>query len=88
MDTNLYLKIEAAENSHCDAEDLANVIVELTTHKATVNALIDAYRNAILNAEYMWREIEQTAAFQAKCTSRRDASIDYYRAASAVPKDE
>ena len=88
MNAHLYWMIDQAESYANDACDFETVIVELSTHKSTVAALLEAYRDRIIASELMWQETEQTAAFKEEFDSRTAAKIAFHRVASAVPKDD
>lgn len=61
------------------ADEIADTIVTLTTerHRHSTFALIQAYCQAVLDAERQWREIEARPEY--KFASRYDAQIDYAR---------
>lgn len=71
MTRDLEIAIEGAE---FDAEreiDLFDAICALSTHEHTVAVLLDAYKQAAIETEMAWREIEQRGDFQARYHSRK-----------------
>ena len=80
MDKNLFIAIERAEIELEEAEDFAQVIITLSKHPRTTETLVNAFRDAAVNAELLWRDIEQRDDFKAHYSDREQAHIDFLKA--------
>ena len=79
MDRKLYLRIEEAEQDRDDSICLRDAIIRLTDNEPAVSCLLNEYRNALFNAEKLWREIEQMPEFRQRYKSRDDCRVDFLR---------
>ena len=77
--TELFLKVESAEQTRDDSVDVSDAICNLSQNYVATAVLLKAYREYILAAESQWREIEQRDDFKAKYTSREDARMDFLK---------
>lgn len=76
---SLFLKIDYAENRYRDAQAFGQAIIKLSDNQAAVDALLDEYHDAILDADEEWRAIEQSAEYRKRYTCRDDARADFLR---------
>lgn len=71
MNHDLEIAIEDAEFSEGREIDLFDAICALSTHEHTVAVLLDAFKQATIETELAWREIEQRADFRTRYHSRK-----------------
>lgn len=79
MNKKLYVAIGDADAFKDDMLDLEESLQKLSQFPVATAHLINAYQETILNAEKLWREIEQTEEFQAQYQNREQAIKDFYR---------
>lgn len=79
MNKKLYVAIGDADAFKGDMLDLEESLQKLSQFPVATAHLINAYQETILNAETLWREIEQTEEFQAQYQNREQAIKDFYR---------
>ena len=77
--TELFLKIEEAENLSDTATEIFDAICELSKYGEATSRLLADFRNHILAKENLWREIETRVDYQAKYTSREQARADFLK---------
>lgn len=77
MTRELLIKIEDAEVQRDSALEIEEAIINLSESKAAIKALLDAYRDALINAESRWREIESRADFRTQYKNREEARREY-----------
>lgn len=82
MDKKLYVAIGDADALKGDMLALEESLQKLSQFPVATAHLINAYQETILNAETLWREIEQTEEFQAQYQNREQAIKDFYRTKS------
>ena len=76
----LFLRIEEAEPAEDVTASLAEAIAELSKNPTATIVLLNELQQAAVDAEILWREIEQSAEFKAKYHNREQACADYWRA--------
>ena len=64
MDTKLLLAIERAENEYNELADFEEAIIALSKRQAATLVLLLALRDAAVNHEKIWDEIEEMPAFK------------------------
>lgn len=79
MNKKLYAAIGDADSARCDLLDLEESLQKLSQFPVATAHLLNAYQETILNAETLWREIEQTEEYQAQYQDRNQAIKDFYR---------
>jgi hypothetical protein len=77
--TNLFLEIEQVENVRDDALSYFEAICALSTNEASTALLLNAFREAVLDTENLWKEIEQREDFKARYADREQAHEDFIR---------
>lgn len=79
MDRQLLLAIENAENEYCELEDFEAALLSLSKHQAATLVLLLALRDAAVNHEKIWNEIEEMPAFKEVYGTDRDkAREDFF----------
>lgn len=79
MNKKLYAAIGDADSARGDLLDLEESLQRLSQFPVATAHLLNAYQETILNAETLWREIEQTEEYQAQYQDRNQAIKDFYR---------
>lgn len=78
--TNLFLEIERAETEFNEVSKLQEAIIELSRNDVAALVLTMALRDAAVNCENIWRNIEEREDFVAKYgDDRAKAREDYLR---------
>ena len=77
--TDIFLRIEEAEQADDVAAALAEGIAELSKNPVASLVLLNELQQAAVDAEILWREIEQSPEFKAKYHNREQARADYWR---------
>jgi len=75
--TDIDFLIGEAVTAEARADEIADTIVTLAERQNSAFALIQAYCQAVLDAERNWQEVEARPEY--KFASRYDAQIDYAR---------
>lgn len=75
----LFLKIEMAEQRRDEAGAYGDAIVELSKNPAATLVLLEEMQQAAVDAELLWRKIEQSAEFKTRYIKRTDACADFFR---------
>ncbi len=79
MNKKLYAAIGDADAFKGNMLDLEESLQKLSQFPVATAHLINAYHETILNAETLWREIEQSEEFQADYQNRDQAIREFYR---------
>lgn len=79
MDKKLYAAIGDVDSARGDLLDIEESLQKLSQFPVATAHLLNAYHETILNAETLWREIEQTEEYQAQYQDRNQAIKDFYR---------
>lgn len=79
MDRKLYLKIEEAEQSRDESIAYSDALCDLSKNPVATSALAHEMRQAAVDSELKWQEVEQMPEFKSRYTSREDAHADFLR---------
>jgi len=79
LNKKLYAAIGDADAFKGYMLDLEESLPKLSQFPVATAHLLNAYQETILNAETLWREIEQTEEYQAQYQDRNQAIKDFYR---------
>ena len=79
MDNSLFAAIGDVDDLKSDMLDIDEAMQKLSNFPVATAHLIHAYKKTMINAETLWREIEQTEEFQTTYQNREQAINDFYR---------
>lgn len=76
---SLFFAIKEAETSRENAASLFEAILKLSDNKTAIAILVEAYGEAVSDAEIQWRQIEDMPEFKERYSSRDAALADFLR---------
>ena len=76
---SLFFAIEDAETSREEAAALFEAILKLSDNALAIATLVEAYGEAVSDAEILWRQIEDMPEFKARYSSRDAARAFFLR---------